>query len=582
MACLDRNIAEQAEARMVRPEPDRAGGAQITDLGDASVRVEGPFLRALDLLDAPQLEHLDLSGCRPGLFLALARCPRLQRIDLPAGEAGAVIHWDRYGAAEAEAVIHGPVEHLDLCGRGYAFGLPGGRAGAGPWRSARITASCTAFAAAQEEALALLGTEGMNATPGAEVLAVPSPARSVYVQGAGVDAVRIPEAAVLEGLALERMPGLREVASAAVLPGLTVERAERLEWVRASGEALQLRHCGDLIAGVGLEGAWTHALLADTTVSDDTAPDLAQVVVRGGERDVPNAGRRPHPWLAEHRRAPVQPSEVPLLLEAAQAGEARAGATLIRWTESVPRRNVLFALQTLYSLLECPDADAEGIWQARETLAGRFCGRRPRRTEWAWNLPEDLIEEALAVDFRLFARCRGRVAGTKRLDVHLRNTARSRELRLLAALAGDRRLPAPERTLAAELLREAMAVAARGLVGTSRGRGALGPPSDLGPLVRWIVEQADLRLADDLVAWIEHTVTVERRVRYLGELAAHGHAPSRAAALAIGLGRVPSGWRWRQAQRRAQAVRQQAMAVALAPARSDRLAEPDPDTGEEA
>ncbi|MCG5541936.1 MULTISPECIES: hypothetical protein [unclassified Halorhodospira] len=567
MACPSPTQGAEPEPRVVQPEPDRNGGVRLTDLGGRCVRIEVASLHALDLLDAPRLEHLDLTGCRPGLFLALARCPHLQRIDLPPGERGAIIHWDRHGSVETEAVIHGPVEHLDLCGRGYAFGLPGGRAGTRSWQGARIGTSPAEWPVATEQALVWLGTGGTPVT-----LTIPPTARSIAIHGAGVEALEADASAAVEAVDLQQVPDLRRVTLAPPVHALTVQRAERLEQVQANGEALQLKHCGDLIAGVHLDGAWSHALLADTTIRDDTAPALERVEVRGGER--PRERGQPsrvHPWLPANRRAPLLASEVPLLLEAAQAGEQRAGTALIRWAESVPRRNALFALQTLYSLLERPEPPLGRIWQARTTLARRFSSRRGPRLEWGWNLPEDLIEETLRMDFLLFARCRGQVAATMRLDVYLRNAPRSRELRLLACIAADRCIPTDERHLAAALLREALAVTARGFAGPHRGRGRQGPPSELGPLVRWIIEQADRPMADDLIRWLERVVTVEKRVRYLGELAAHGHAPSRAAALAIGLQPPPSNWRWRRDT--GQALRQQAMAAALSPPRSNRLAE---------
>lgn len=569
----------QTDARICRPEADRAGGAQLVDLTGERVRIEGDSLRALDLLDAPRLEYLDLSACRPGLFLALARCPRLQRIDLPQGDAGAIIHWDRHAVAGTEAVIHGPVEHLDLCGRGYAFGLPGGRADPRAWQGARITSSLVHFIAAGEEALVWLGAESSFAVP---QLSIPQQARSAYIHGLGVAAVQVRDGAALQYLALDQAADLQQVSSATPLRGLTIERAERLEQVHAEGEAVQLKHCGDLEGGVYLRGSWQHALLDDTALSEESGPQIEQVVARGGRRGPVNSQQgRLRPWLSKQRRAPPQPSEVPLLLEAAQAGERRAGDTLISWAESVSRRNVLFALQTLYSLIECPEAAAERIWRARESLARRFRSHHAGNSEWAWNLPEDLLEETLCTDFRIFSRCRGRVAGTQGLDVHLRNTPRSREMRILASIAGDRQLPGEERWLAEELLRELLGVAASEAVGQPRGPGHMGPPSDLGPLLRWIIERCERQLADDLLAWLNRAVRVDRRVRYLAELAIHGHAPSRSAAMAIGLGASPSAQSRHQERGAGQAVRQRAMAAALAPARSERLADSRPEAGEE-
>ncbi|BAU58708.1 hypothetical protein HH1059_20020 [Halorhodospira halochloris] len=569
MACLSLTREIQHERRVVQPEPDRNGGARLTDLGERSVRIEAASLHALDLLDAPRLEHLDLTGCRPGLFLALARCPHLQRIDLPAGEPGAVIHWDQHGVIDNEAVIYGAVEHLDLCGRGYAFGLPSTGAAARSWQGARICTTPASWFAATEQALIWLGSE---CTP--VKLKIPQPARSIAIHGPGVEAVEAREDAALEAIDLHQALDLRQITLASPLYGLAIERAERLERVLASGEALQLKYCGDLLSGVLLEGTWSHALLADTTIRDDTAPVLEQVVVRGGERPIGQGqARHVHPWLPENRRTPLLASEIPLLLEAAQAGERRASTALIRWAEAVPRRNVLFALQTLYSLLERPDPPFERIWQARQTLARRFSSSQRPRPEWGWNLPEDLIEEALRMDLRLFARCRGQVTATMRLDVHLRNAPRSQVLRILAAIAADRGVPTAERSVALDLLREALAVAARGFIARPRGAEYQGPPSDLGPLVRVIIEQADRSMADDLLTWGERVVTLSKRVRYLGEFAAHGHAPSRAAALAIGLQCPPSGQHRRWGAEQAQAIRQQAMAAALTPPRSDRLAD---------
>lgn len=575
MACPSPPADGPSDFRVVEPAPDRAGGARMTDLTGRRVRVESVGLRALDLLDAPRLEHLDLTGCRPGLFLALARCPHLQRIDLPPGAQGAILHWDRHGDNSAEVLIHGPVEHLDLCGHGYAFGLPNGPAGVWPWQGVRITCSPERWSAADEEALVWLGTEASSTV---SVLTVPQQARSVAIHGVGVGAVEVGEQAALAYLALAQAPDLRSVSSAAPLLGLWLERLGHLERVQASGKALQLKYCGDLAAGVQLEGAWSDALMVDTAVAENAQPRLGRVTVRGGERAMGRApAKRARAWLPENRRAPLQPSEVPPLLEAAQAGEARAGATLIRWAEGVPRRNALFALQTLYGLLERPDAEHERIWQARNTLARRFRSRRPRMPEWTWNLPQDLAEETLRMDFRIFARCRGQAAGTQRLDVHLRNAPGSREMRVLASVAADRRVPIEERTLAGELLREVLGVAAGGLVKTPHGPGHLGPPSDLGPLVRWIIEQADRGMADDLLAWIERVVPPLKRVRYLAELATHGHAGSRAAAMALALDPSPGQ---RHHQEQAQHLRQRAMAAALAPARSDRLADPHTDRKE--
>ncbi len=554
------------EPRVQRPEPDGAGGAQLTGVPDRALRVEGPSLQALDLHDAPELERLDLRACRPGLFLALARCPRLHRIELPEGAAGAIVHWDRHGAVAGEAELEGPIAHLDLCGPGYAFGLPGGAADPRPWRGARLTGSPERLASAGEEALIGLGPAVDAAAP---PLRLPATARSVVLHGVGVAALEAGAASALAYLAIDRAPALRRLAVAGRIQALSLARCERLATVQAAGEALQLKHCGATAPGVRLDGHWDHALLEATALDEASDVRLEHGHARGGAASAQAVARGRLRTVGPECRHELAPGEVPLILEAAQAGEPEARAVLIDWAQAVPRRHARHALQTLYELLDTPVGAPAPLWSAREALAKRLRSRAARADEpWRWDLPEDLLEEALVMDFRLFARCRGQAEGPQRLEVLLRNSPRSRELRLLALVAADRRVPEAERALAAALLREALGVAAQGLVARTPR-----PPADMGPVVRWIVGQSDRAMADDLVAWLGEALPARRRVPYLAELAAHGHAASRAAAMAIGLEASAS----QRGGARRQAVRQRAMAAALSPPRSQRLAEPGPD-----
>ncbi|MFU8831752.1 MAG: hypothetical protein ACNA7J_06300, partial [Wenzhouxiangella sp.] len=95
-----------------RDQLEAGRGIELSDI-EGAVRLVAPELKALDVVDSPDLVELDLRECADDLVVRLVCLPRLERLYLPKRGGEHVVHL-QVVRMDRHIVIDGPVELFDL------------------------------------------------------------------------------------------------------------------------------------------------------------------------------------------------------------------------------------------------------------------------------------------------------------------------------------------------------------------------------------------------------------------------------------------------------------------------------------
>jgi hypothetical protein len=361
------------------PALDDQGGTRITTNGDGSARLalDSGSLRLLTVDGCPELVELDLSAC-PGLsWIAIADCPLLTDLRLPAAGPGARIHVD-FGPAAPCLTVTGLVADVDCCWLSGQSAAPRGRSRRPPLDGCYI-------GPVNADALMRYGL----------VLFTGGEAKVQHLVLPPDGAVRELVLDELEHLDLggslpmhvemQRLPRLRTVTGSAPLPLLRADRCDRLRRIDGFGEALTVVSSAQ-DGGLEVPGPWTSLLVRDSAPAGVLAPFVEHVSLPGA----------PQGEAAE--------AAVGQLLQAARAGDPGAVGALLHWCGRVQTsRGVLGALVALESLASAGH-DADALWSVRCGLRHRAARRGLQPGDWWWSLPRDLDQRGWDADLGLWLR----------------------------------------------------------------------------------------------------------------------------------------------------------------------------------
>ncbi|UKJ75421.1 hypothetical protein [Azospirillum brasilense] len=365
---------------VLEPALDGQGGLRVAGNGASTLVVGSATLRILTIEDCADLVHLDLTASPQVSWIAIARCPRLTRVSLPADGPGTELHVD-FGARAPELRVTGWVADIDCCWDQGSAAAPRGRSRRPPLAGCCIGA-LDPTAAERVELVIFVGADSAL-----RHLHVPASAARevVLVDCASLETLTFGAAAAALCVEVHNLPRLTRITSDAPVRLLRAERCQRLQHIRGFGDA------ATVLASARRErlevlGPWSSLVVRDSAPAGIEAPLVERVSAPG----------RVHGEAAE--------SAVRHLLEAARAGDTQAVGALLHWCGRVrTRRGVLGALIAL-DALAVAGSDVEALWAVRCGLRHRSVGRGARPDDWWWDLPHDLEQRGWDADLRLWLR----------------------------------------------------------------------------------------------------------------------------------------------------------------------------------
>ncbi len=422
---------------------------------------------AVDVVDNPGIEVLDLRHCSAGVHVAIRRCPRLSRLLLPDCGDGATVHVD-FGECRPRLEIRGQVADFDACwldprhGGSLQLNTPSGRPKRGPLRHAWI-GDVDGISADAE--LVMIVDPGCTE----DFLELPNVRELAVYDTPTLSGIRLPTQRPNAAMRLVRCPDLEYLAVTNTMRRIRVEYCPRLREVVGGGATLSVSHGSSDVETLDARGVWlrsrlaycpTRAIFADLTetVSIGLCPNMARVRALAGSHVVFWGDRLP---VVEGGASIVlEPLTDQMLVEAIGSEHPDLHEAVIAWCERrIKPARALRALQLLAAALET-GCDPERIWHARTVLGANVRG--PRRFErvhlrgWTWPLPGDLSDRGWAADLRIWHGCRLHVPEAAAYEIVL--TAHGDPEHLLA-LAGAWREATPrseDDRLFAGLLRRAL------------------------------------------------------------------------------------------------------------------------------
>jgi len=501
---------------------DGAGGADLRDVADTSVRIADPDLRALSVEGCASLAALDLGGCPRLRWVGVSGCPSLVRIELPEMAEGVEIQLDA-GPAAPRLDVRGPVSWFGCCWTGGVLSLPASTVRRwSPGRGLRVGAWSRDELAGCGLAV-VVGRDGGASLDLGGLVGL----RAVTVADApGLRAVTLPDEAV--GAHLLRLPDLAEV-SGGTAEALRVDDCPSLRRLDASGFGLAVSRSG---SGRTIEvgGAWCVLSAPEDGTVLATAPG-------DGPRTSVGPGGAPAAVAAALRRALV--------------GDEGARRDLLVWCRSVRGgAGALRALECLSALVGA-GLDPLEAWRVRGELRERIGAPADR---WSWRFPADLADRGWRADADLRIAC-GLRGGDARLGVGVDPHHVAALLEAFRDACGP-----PADVAGAELLER--------LGDPGGGVGADCRP-DLRRCVRLLAATADRPAAREIAVaaagWLRRGPwPAEQRIEALGGLASLGLRAARHALAALACDRGLEEPR-----------RARALAALFVPAASDRLAFPE-------
>jgi len=515
---------------------DALGGITLEDLPPRA-RVDDPAITAVTVADAPEVQALDLRGCRRGVHVTLSGVPALRHLHLPEGRPGAVVHL----AADSPPTLAltGLIEELDACWPGFDFRLADrGRA---PWRGAVIGASLPKTAT---DVVVLTTRATWEAAPSGQT------PRDLFLLGTTVADGRIDlhDAPRLEALRAKHVTAFGSLHVPTGIREVTLERCEGTHRIQGAGGNLQLRSCAG--AHCRIDGVWTHALVEGARFERLSAPLVQYLELRntaegltldhGEESEVCLTGASPR--IAGGR--PVQltrgfgRASAGLLQRVAQRDTEATDQLTWALTRPASRQEWMMRLQALAGAIG--QLDPGLLWRLRCLTHAAHNGADPECVSvngawytsgdtWTWRFPADIARAGWALDLQLFEAAIDRPETAPFREL----LRRARGIHQLAAVSDvvararqRRREPLP---LFVEVLRTRLPTVARR---HSRQHRAL-TIAQLESLLRGAVMIGDTGAARALHRLARKTLGPAARLGLLRTLAQHGLVQARAELWAL-------------------------------------------------
>jgi hypothetical protein len=403
---------------------DTAGGASIAGFPGTVLEVDEPAVFALDILDAPNLESIQIKRLkslkRP--HLVLNNLPELSKVDLPSGHPGAIVHFSSENAPKG-FVISGMVSEIDA-----AWDTVQTRLESAPnhhhW--SRVVCCPAIEKPAQPSGNGLVMVTG-DMPPEHDQLTLGAGNDWLLLNIGGLRHVQVNTSGKA---VLQHVPDLRTLNGSGHGLVLEVYAAPALKRISGTGERVIVYQKLAIAKELTIADNWKHARIHSKTlrslsfVSGESLAlqhcnALQQVNLPLG-MDVECFGALPAPLMASARFY-FDESSLNTCMERFRNGETdQLSGILSILANAHEREQVVLSLQKLQELCEhgvAPDL----IWQTRRELAARHRenrgkSRRARRPfneaamakadlYWHWKFPNDLAPQGWEADLKIWHYC---------------------------------------------------------------------------------------------------------------------------------------------------------------------------------
>ena len=401
-----------------------AGGAFLhVPRGVTTATIASRDLRAIDLRDCPDLVHVDLSGCAPGLHVTALACPSLVSLALPDHGPGAVLHID-FGPRLPELRATGRVADLDACWLDEDHPPPppgtwGADHGLGPLRGRESRGPLSGISLGRPDAepgdaefVILYAGEAPSR------LELPASAREVLLhEVVGLRTLASGEGGDLRVVDLGSLPDLVELVGPVRARSLRFEDVPSLtllEWtagrvvlVRSGATSVVVENLVDELVAVGsaiesLEARYTDriSLISCPSLGRLVAAPRAHLSLYGaaGLEEIEGAD------TIEVKRVTLRD-----ILGGSFRSDSRLATPALRWLGA--RHGPADTLDAIQVLHACAlrGWDPGEVWEQRCALHARACldrGLAEDALRWDWDFPTDLADRGWEADLRLWRICR--------------------------------------------------------------------------------------------------------------------------------------------------------------------------------
>lgn len=534
--------------------PDATGGCRLESVRDTELTLGDPRLKALDLVQAPELARLRISkqATDSPLHLMLEATPALTRLELPHSSHGAILHLTGTDAIR-ELVIDGPVAQIDANWQSARF-LMERDPHQSPWQRVRVVTPAQVEVLTPGQGLVIVVGQGDEQT---NHLRLQEGDDWLVLGGERIQHVQISSPG---RVCLQNMPALTTLNGNAGEATVEVTDAPRLKRVSGAGRHITLRQTGPASPSLTIADAWAEATLRCPQLEELHFPNAQALTLYDCHRlnsvelplGVPTEchGSVPDSLLTSSRLF-MDESTLKRHLEAVHQGDHNQVRTLLHvLSHRYKREEVVTALRSLQSLCEA-DVNPDSLWCARQELLARQLKlpRRKRSLEltrgefaraakrWEWRLPEDLAQEGLQADLAIWRYCRQHSEPARRYASVLGNQCRS--LSHLAALVTNAMRPdagpIDQQIMAGALHHTAETPLSRQLSASSEGRA-------LARRLEWLIEadRINERTRKAVMELLITGLSVPRLVATFQRLLTH--QPKEARTCAMRLAHASDQW----------------------------------------
>ncbi len=403
---------------------DTAGGAGLAHFPGQTLEVDEPGVFALDIIDAPNLEVIHLKRLKPHTrpHLVLSNLPRLQRIILPSGHPGAIVHFNSEKAPRP-FVIAGMVSEIDAAWENTQLRL---ESAPNHQHWSRVICGHPDDNLPEPAGNGLVILNG-NMPANQDQLTLGPDNDWLLTDVAGLRHVQINT----RGKAvLQQIPDLRTVNSSGHGLTLDISQAPMLKRVSGVGERFTLHQKKQTERELTIADQWQHARIHSSRLQTLRFPNGASLALHHCnalhnvevplDADVECFGALPASLL-HSARFYFDESSLNASFERLKNGDnSELPGILSILANAYEREQVVLSLQKLHALCEmgvAPDL----IWNTRRELTTRHRDNRARNKRsnrpfneaamakadlfWHWRFPEDLAPQGWEADLKIWEHC---------------------------------------------------------------------------------------------------------------------------------------------------------------------------------
>ena len=403
---------------------DSLGGATLRNFPGTHLTVQEPDIFALDIEQAPNLQHLEIAALKPGKtpHLRLFNVPALQQVDIgPTVMPAIIYHAGRNDSTSLTISGNICAFDADINGIGFALSQPENDY----WRAFRMLTPAQAQQFKGQNELLLVLQTGHN------------PIADLTLRGQNDWVLHGLDIATLHSettgqLQLHQVPALHSLTLHKPCRDLQVNQASNLQHLYGQGGHAKLQHEQHGTGELHIHGEWDSVALNTPKLKRLIAPAVKNLLVVDARQleqadlalntPVECLGMMPNA-LNQSTRFYFHEATVKNMLMQLSQGQPDILPSLLNILPQAAYRNqVRHSLNALKAMCDL-FVPAETIWLTRNELLVnnlRIYGRRrllldeskptSNRIIWSWSFPKDLYQEALLADLKIWEYCSNSLA----------------------------------------------------------------------------------------------------------------------------------------------------------------------------